>query len=186
MQANPYIQDAGIEHYYAYQPGGYHPVHLGDTFRDGRYTVVNKLGYGAYSTVWLVRDEAQGSFASLKILRADASEHSSGTELDVLRRSAAGSGNGKRFVLQYLDTFLHQGPNGEHLCVVTEVSGPNLLAILVEITPDNTLPTEVARLYVGQVAQGVEYLHSCGIVHGGELSFLGMMERALKMLQIFI
>ncbi len=38
-----------------YRPGGYHPVHLGDVFND-RYTVVRKLGYGRYSTVWLARD----------------------------------------------------------------------------------------------------------------------------------
>ena len=36
-----------------YHPGGYHPVNLGDTFRDGKYRVIRKLGYGSYSTVWL-------------------------------------------------------------------------------------------------------------------------------------
>ncbi|KAH6877432.1 kinase-like domain-containing protein [Coprinopsis sp. MPI-PUGE-AT-0042] len=166
MRINPYIQEAGIENYTEYRPGGYHPVHLGDTFQDGRYTVVNKLGYGTYSTVWLVRDESQGSFASLKILSAHASERSSGTELDVFRRSAAGSGMGKRFVLQFLDSFVHQGPNGDHLCVVTEVSGPNLATYLGGIGPCDELTPEIARSFVLQSAQGVEYLHSCGIVHG--------------------
>jgi hypothetical protein len=28
-----------------YVPGGYHPVHIGDLFSDGRYTVVRKLGF---------------------------------------------------------------------------------------------------------------------------------------------
>jgi serine/threonine-protein kinase SRPK3 len=28
-----------------YVPGGYHPVHIGDTFSDGRYVVVRKLGF---------------------------------------------------------------------------------------------------------------------------------------------
>ena len=40
----------------AYHPGGFHPVYIGDVFND-RYEVLNKLGYGAYSTVWLVRDQ---------------------------------------------------------------------------------------------------------------------------------
>ena len=39
-----------------YRPGGYHPVHLGDTFHNGQYKVIRKLGDGAYSTVWLARD----------------------------------------------------------------------------------------------------------------------------------
>ena len=39
-----------------YCKGGYHPVHIGDTFSDGRYTVVRKLGWGHFSTVWLAKD----------------------------------------------------------------------------------------------------------------------------------
>jgi serine/threonine-protein kinase SRPK3 len=40
-----------------YGPGGYHPVRLGDTLDDGRYQILNKLGFGSFSTVWLARDE---------------------------------------------------------------------------------------------------------------------------------
>lgn len=39
-----------------YRPGGYHPVRIGDAFNSGKYKVVNKLGYGAYSTVWLAQN----------------------------------------------------------------------------------------------------------------------------------
>lgn len=39
-----------------YVKGGYHPVHIGDTFSDGRYVVVRKLGWGHFSTVWLAKD----------------------------------------------------------------------------------------------------------------------------------
>lgn len=39
-----------------YRPGGYHPVTLGDTFKNERYKVYHKLGWGGYSTVWLVKD----------------------------------------------------------------------------------------------------------------------------------
>ena len=38
-----------------YLPGGYHPVHLNDTFK-GQYKVVRKLGDGGSSTVWLAFD----------------------------------------------------------------------------------------------------------------------------------
>ena len=39
-----------------YQPGGFHPVCLGDTFKDDRYKIHHKLGWGGYSTVWLAKD----------------------------------------------------------------------------------------------------------------------------------
>ena len=39
-----------------YRPGGYHPIHLGDRLKDGRYEIVHKLGFGGFATVWLAKD----------------------------------------------------------------------------------------------------------------------------------
>lgn len=39
-----------------YRPGGYHPVHLGDLYKEDQYKIIRKLGQGSYSTVWLARD----------------------------------------------------------------------------------------------------------------------------------
>lgn len=39
-----------------YRPGWFHPIDLGDIFKDGQYRVIRKLGYGSFSTVWLARD----------------------------------------------------------------------------------------------------------------------------------
>jgi serine/threonine protein kinase len=49
------FEDAGAACEWAeeYCPGGFHPVNLGDTFHDGKYRVIRKLGDGSYSTVWL-------------------------------------------------------------------------------------------------------------------------------------
>jgi len=40
----------------SYRPGGLHPIHPSDTLCRSRYTIVCKLGYGAFSTVWLAED----------------------------------------------------------------------------------------------------------------------------------
>lgn len=32
-------------------------MRIGEKFKDGRYTVLHKLGWGHFSTVWMVRDE---------------------------------------------------------------------------------------------------------------------------------
>lgn len=50
----------------AYRPGGFHPVYIGDVYND-RYKVLNKIGYGVYSTVWLVRDLQQQCVLSTPI-----------------------------------------------------------------------------------------------------------------------
>lgn len=42
----------------SYRRGGFHPVYVGDVYND-RYTILRKIGYGRYSTVWLVRDLTQ-------------------------------------------------------------------------------------------------------------------------------
>lgn len=39
----------------AYQSGGFHPVYIGDVYAS-KYEVMSKIGYGRYSTVWLVKD----------------------------------------------------------------------------------------------------------------------------------
>lgn len=46
-------EDEGTEDY---RQGGYHAVCLGDAFRNGRYVVQSKLGWGHFSTVWLAWD----------------------------------------------------------------------------------------------------------------------------------
>lgn len=40
-----------------YKAGGYHPVKIGDQFQS-RYSIIGKLGWGMYSTVWLALDSA--------------------------------------------------------------------------------------------------------------------------------
>lgn len=39
-----------------YKKRQYYPLHIGQRLAD-RYRVITKLGFGAYSTVWLAKDE---------------------------------------------------------------------------------------------------------------------------------
>ena len=46
-----------VEDVNEYRSGGYYPIQLGHSLRNGRYLILRKLGYGSYSTVWLARDQ---------------------------------------------------------------------------------------------------------------------------------
>ena len=164
-----YQQVPGEESIYYYLPGGYHPVHLGDTFHDGTYEVVHKLGYGQYSTVWLVKDRKRGRYASMKILAAEASRSTSevGVMHHIQRNGSALSGG--EFILQLIDEFEHTGPNGVHRCIITEVLGPPVSSDIEELYPDEKYPIGIAKRIVSQIARGLEYLHHCEVVHGGTL-----------------
>jgi hypothetical protein len=48
----------GAEPLSGYKCGGYHPVHLGDKLYGDRFTILHKLGWGSYATIWLARDSA--------------------------------------------------------------------------------------------------------------------------------
>ena len=54
------FDEGDYEHISRYCRGGYHPVHIAQSFKDGRYIVVYKLGWGSFSTVWLAKDQLAG------------------------------------------------------------------------------------------------------------------------------
>jgi hypothetical protein len=45
-------------------------VQVGERYKQGRYVVLKKLGWGHFSTVWLVMDNQTSSFAALKARQA--------------------------------------------------------------------------------------------------------------------
>lgn len=151
-----------------YKPGGYHPIHIGDTFSNGRYTTVRKLGWGHFSTVWLARDETVNRHVALKVVKSDA--HYTETALDEIQllqkvRNSNPAHPGRRHTVQLLDDFRHNGPNGSHVCMVFEVLGENLLG-LIKRYQHRGVPQHIVKQITKQVLLGLDYLHTeCGIIH---------------------
>ena len=42
-------------------------MHVGEQYKHGRYKVLQKLGWGHFSTVWLVQDHQLGVQSALKV-----------------------------------------------------------------------------------------------------------------------
>lgn len=168
-----------------YSEGIFLPIHISDTFKDGRYTVVHKLGHGAYSTVWLVKDSLTGKYVSLKVPAADASKRSrnnlplsSTGDGAIMSRlhSDEGDDEGREHVMRMLDRFDHRGINGTHQCVVSELLGCSLASLNAHFMRFNRTLTgkmapKVVKRIFKQICYGVRYLHRKGIVHGGESHF---------------
>ena len=148
-------EDEGIKEY---QMGGYHPVHLGEVLID-RYVIVQKLGWGQFSTVWLAKDMAhENTYVAMKVQKSAPSYKVAAYDeveiLDVIaqnihnpewlktldnyhkgKEDSCGKLNGKftslhTQVVQLLNSFMHYGANGDHFIMVFEILGVNLLEIM--------------------------------------------------------
>ncbi|KFY22231.1 hypothetical protein V493_06748 [Pseudogymnoascus sp. VKM F-4281 (FW-2241)] len=150
-----------------YRPGGFHPVALGDTFSQDRYTIVHKLGHGGFSTVWVAYDDVLRQWVALKIMTATMTETS--RELrwyDALGECRPGSLS-RHYIAQLLDKFILDGPNGKHLCLVFELLGPNVRSIVKTEYEDRTNidPATILRM-TEQLLKALSFIHQTGFAHG--------------------
>jgi len=151
-----------------YCKGGYHPVNIGDKFSEGRYTILRKLGWGHFSTVWLARDDMLKKFVALKIVKS--AQHYTETALDEIKLLekvvvANRSSPNRQCVVELLDWFEHKGPNGTHICMTFEVLGPNLLTLIRQYR-HRGIPIHIVKRITKQILMGLDYLHrECNIIH---------------------
>ncbi|KAL3459104.1 kinase-like domain-containing protein [Aspergillus heterothallicus] len=156
-----------------YRPGGFHPVYIGDVF-NGWYKVLNKIGYGVYSTVWLVRDlkpsrpGPEYEFLALKILSAACYD---GSQTSIFERKILTHlRNGDRDQLGYnhvchlLDDFVHKGPNGTHVCLVFKLMGETLRSFGAWFV-ESRLPTPVMRRFAIQLLLVLDFAHEHDVIH---------------------
>ena len=132
-----------------YREGGYHPVEVGDIFED-RYEVLQKVGWGHFSTVWLCSDHKFDTYVALKIQKS-ASNYTQAAldEISILSKIAGCThhlSSNDCFVVQLLSHFKHSGPNGEHVCMVLEILGVNLLEV-IKLYNYKGLPHSICLLY---------------------------------------
>lgn len=160
----------GAERLEMYEPGGYHPVMIDDLLHN-RYRIVDKLGYGGYSTIWLAQDETAKRYVAVKI--GVSSPPSLRREIEVLRTlhgsrskpyAHADSGLDACAALpNVLDAFDILGPNGTHTCyTLSPAQGSVKEAAFCRL-----FPIQVARALAAGLASAVASVHSRGFVHGG-------------------
>ena len=147
-----------------YRKGGYHPVTIGETYK-GRYTIVSKLGWGHFSTVWLSKDAITDKYVALKFVKsAPHYTEAALDEIELLKTVAKNDTEGKNFVVRLLNDFFHTGPNGKHVIMVFEVLGKNTLHLID--THYKGLPLPIVKSITKQILIGLDFLHrKCQIIH---------------------
>ncbi|OAA34111.1 protein kinase domain-containing protein [Metarhizium rileyi] len=148
----------GVECLEKYHAGGYHPLDIGDMLHE-RYEIVDKLGYGGWSIVWLAYDHQLGQFVAAKVGVAGSLPN----ESKVLR--ALGSPPSDvcpDAIPQILNEFTINGPNGSHPCYITHPA----LCNLRQSSFSRLFRIDVARALAYELTLAVAFVHSRGFVHG--------------------
>lgn len=154
----------GVETLEKYEPGRYHPIMVGDVLHN-RYRIVDKLGYGGYSTVWLAHDTSSKRYVAVKVGIADSPPH----ETKILRALAQNHSSykhpGRDAMPLPLDEFEISGPNGTHQCYTMPPAQCNLK----DASFCHLFPLEVTRALSYHLTLAIAYTHSQGYAHGGLL-----------------
>ncbi|KAI4716975.1 kinase-like protein [Aureobasidium sp. EXF-10727] len=129
---------------------------------------MHKLGHGGFSTTWIARDSRLSRNVALKIKVASASssDNRESLVLRALSRSGLTSESGQEHIMQLLDEFQHNGPNGVHDCLVFELLGPSVASVVERRSVDNRLPGHIAKKACKETCLGLQALHEQGIGHG--------------------
>ena len=151
-------------------PLGYFPAQLGQTLKDGTWTISRKLGWGPRSSTWLVIDK-NDQHRALKILTAAAT-------------AAANAQNERYFLLeamkntrdvpQLLETFEEKDERGRrHLCLLFRLLGPSV----EDLRQGNAyhgqkLPVHIVQKVISDITDRLDNLAADNIIHGGKSSHL--------------
>jgi serine/threonine-protein kinase SRPK3 len=106
-------------------------------------------------------------------MAANASESGELGNLRLLQKQCGGNLSSK-YIIQLLDDFTHDGPNGAHQCLVLELLGPTVDTVLKDYCEgdDNLEPEDILRMST-QLLKAVRFIHSAGMCHGGKIIFPG-------------
>jgi hypothetical protein len=163
-----------------YRPGGYHPVSIGDKFSN-RYVVIEKLGWGHFSTVWRCYDlktstPDKAEYVALKIQKSASHYREAAIDEIELLNCIKTAMVSKPALLEYppdfdhhivnlVDSFDHLGRNGNHVCMAFEILGENLLKVIKKYSYRG-MPLSIVRDFARQICTGMDFLHRhCQIIH---------------------
>ena len=104
---------------------------------------------------------------SLKVLTRDLSRAAT-DERDALEtlRISDPKHDGYNHVLALFDSFTQDGPYGQHMCLVYKAMGEPIGTFQARFRAQR-FPTALMKRISRQLLLGLDYTHSCGLIHTG-------------------
>ncbi|RDI85583.1 hypothetical protein Vi05172_g4416 [Venturia inaequalis] len=149
-----------------YEKGLFYPMHIGDVFL-ARYLVLDKLGFGISSTVWMVRDIHKKRYFALKAL---STECNGSSEYKVLRRLRDFEPDhpGWESTSQLVDTFCVPSPLGAkfgtHTFLVFDLMAETLHSFAKSF-PHSSIPPKIMKNFLKQILLALDHAHNAGVVN---------------------
>ncbi|KAL1849886.1 hypothetical protein Daus18300_013143 [Diaporthe australafricana] len=130
-----------------------------------------------WETLWLASEEQNREsahrYVAIKIKSSSASKMGIDADPEVARlrmleeHYLRGPRDKPRPYVQLLDRFSHEGPNGRHNCLVTELLGPSLASVRsIFAQLEQFLRPETVLRASRQLLQAVDFIHQAGLAHG--------------------
>ncbi|KAH2185472.1 hypothetical protein KXV52_002908 [Aspergillus fumigatus] len=150
-----------------YRADRFYPVHLGEVFRD-RYQAIAKLGFGSSSTTWLARDLEARQYVALKVyVRTSLVHRELPSYHHIASRMKDSTHEGRGNVRRLLDSFVANGPDGDHVVLVFEPAQMSLRDMKVVFRPEG-FDEDFVRGAIIELLKALDFLHTHGeIVHTG-------------------
>lgn len=151
-----------------------YPIKIHQRLNDGRYEVLDRLGHGGFSTVWMAKDTKGPENAEVVALKVIANENADGTDSHdgdkeyQMHNLIKTSKIDKSHLLLYQDTFTLKGPRGHHRVLVLPLAGPGLDSL--SVTPEMRVtdrPIQYRMSAAKRLLEAVNALHQAGLVHSG-------------------
>ena len=129
---------------------------MGRTDLNERYTILSKLGRGAYSTVWRVFDKQKKTFSALKVSKSGFNcNQAAANEIRLLQ------GLKDERIIELQDYFQYS-TTGD-ICLVLSESSGNLLDLKRDYVKG--LPEILLKRLIQHTLEGTRYLHAHNIIH---------------------
>ncbi|PYI34281.1 kinase-like protein [Aspergillus indologenus CBS 114.80] len=145
----------------------FYPVSIGQVLHH-RYRLLQRLGSGRYSAVYLARDQKESSYKAIKILRPDCYNGKHDLfELEIPRhlRRANPDHPGYQHITILLDDFIHIGQSGNrHVCLVMEPMAEDMKGFSF-FFDGAKIPNLIMKRITRQLLSALEYAHASGVIH---------------------